>query len=1438
MLRFFCTVSTVIFFNFITNQLFSQTPCNLDLNIVPGQGCSVAPFVCDMDGYCADMQPGSWGGDASFCGGGFTLQNPNWFAFVANNSIIDIDIYLSGCVGGNGTAQWAIYNSCNNLNGALLCNGNGVGSGGIINILYNNAVPGTIYYIVLDGSSGATCHYEVTVNSGIGTTLVSPPVNTNLNGLTEVCVGASINYNFLGFPFATDYEWDLPTGATINTDGPMVTVNYSAVAPGDYQICVTGTNECDDIGQNMCWPVTVSAKPNLSFTGETCQTSTYKFRGSNYPVGTYNLISNGPTGTSCDTAITLVVSPIPDTYGPNQNVFVCPGDLYAFIDNVPYSPGPQANIVHYTNARGCDSLVNFYINEVQVSGTIQANPASLPCGGTATSTLSLSPAWVFPNILSYGIKWYNALDIEIGTGPNHVISNPGYYYAIVTTVMENPANVTPQQIICTEYFPVTITAENSTLVMPVTTGPTTLCAGENYTFDVTNIQTGVLSYTWNHVDGTVMGVGNGSTINLNYATAGNYQICVNAVDGCGPGPETCFPIQVVPSPTVSLAASYAVCAKEDSLTATLGGIPNLTDPLLQYIWIATAGPDIAGVVFTPANDPNTVVTVVQPGTYTFQFGADYNGQGCGESKTIDVKFEEALVLTPKNIQACNDLLQPLPSMVDLDTLVSGNIAYTGTWKLVSGPGTPGGTLPIQDFTGMTNTGVYVYEYTPNQAGVCVVTPVQVQIDLQNCICPPLSISPNAGTTCNDVGTINLNNTIQGATGAGTWTVTNKPVGSTVVIAGGIANFSSQPAGTYDFTYTLTNSMAGCPMTAVTTVTIMSAPVATLKTVEQACNSNFSPDYVNEVDFDTLVVSGVTGGVWTYTGPGGDPGSASFSPKDFNGATPGTYEYTYTIMGDPSCQAVSYTIDIIVEDCKCPSVAISPEESFCNTIPTINLNDYKVTTKPGSWFIESGPVGSTATITGGNMFVGTGSPYGQYVLYYKLDAAVPIGCFDTAQLILTLDSTAFAGANDVYDRCADFGSSVDLDTVLSQQQLGGTWLYTGGPNIGSAFNATTGVLDFNSLPEGTGYTFNYTVASALGLCPATTSTLTLAKNALPVADAGTDGYIDCVIETVSIGGPNTSTGAGINYSWTNTTNSTAAGNTATVSGIVDAGIYELEVTNTLTGCVETDVVEVKKDNAAIVGIGYEVDSISCYNKADGQVRILGINGGTPSFEYSIDGGSYGPTVNFTDLGPGNHTIEVLDDNGCHYAQTILIENPKEVKVELGTNKVIAEGDIVTISPDISINIKDANIVWSSNPEGTSCNDCPQLTVEPTITTVYNVVVTNENGCVAEDSIEIRVKSVIRVFIPTAISPNNDGINDVFYIQTDRNVTRINKLVIFNRWGDVQFSIEDTPPDDPAYGWNGRFGEQKTNTPAVFVYLAVVTLRDGRQLTYKGDITVVR
>jgi hypothetical protein len=84
------------------------------------------------------------------------------------------------------------------------------------------------------------------------------------------------------------------------------------------------------------------------------------------------------------------------------------------------------------------------------------------------------------------------------------------------------------------------------------------------------------------------------------------------------------------------------------------------------------GTDVSGVVFSAGNKPKTAVTVVQPGLYTFYFSADYNGQGCGETDSIKVTFEKALELTSQDIQACNDVNQPLPSVISLDTLLTSN----------------------------------------------------------------------------------------------------------------------------------------------------------------------------------------------------------------------------------------------------------------------------------------------------------------------------------------------------------------------------------------------------------------------------------------------------------------------------------------------------------------------------------------------------------------------------------------------------------------------------------------------------------------------------------------------------------------------------------------------------------------------------------------------
>ena len=1438
-----------------TERKHARAGCNPALTIEPAFDCFTAAqsavngtgtgFVCDLEGFCINT------GDVPqlnppipFCSSNSVLNNPIWFSFIADaTGILDIDVLPSGCSGG---IQWALYDQCGNYMSAVACQSNPVlPADQPFNIFVSPTNPGGTYYLVIDGANGASCNYEFHVNDGISPIEVGNPIGTNLTGNTNICGGATVNYSFPGIQYGTDYHWVLPDGSTKDSEGPSTSVTFpEGMTPGVYQLCVTASNDCDPNTDAVpiCWDITIGEEPILDEYGEVCPGDTYYFRGGSYPAGDYSFNYLGPTGTSCDTTINLHVTNFTLTTTPDQQIFVCPGEQFAFISGVPVQVGTNANPLTFTDKNGCDSLVNYYVNELEAYGAIGAVPASLPCGGNAFSTLTLSPDWGFFTVDSYGVEWFDVNNMSLGTGNSVNINNPGYYYAKVTWYKVNNllpgTDVMPTTILCEKLFDITIPAENSVLTAPVATGPTVLCAGVSGTFQ-TDIQLGATSYSWEHTGGNVTGGGNQDNISLKYDVPGMYEICVNAVDACGPGPQSCFQIQVVPSAVVSMESNHAVCGVGDSLRAVIGQVPNVNDPLMQYLWTVVSGPDVSGVVFSAGNKPKTAVTVVQPGLYTFYFSADYNGQGCGETDSIKVTFEKALELTSQDIQACNDVNQPLPSVISLDTLLTSNgVSYTGTWTFKGGPGTPGGVLPIQDYTGMTQTGVYTYQYVSNKTGVCEPDTVEVKIDLTNCICPPLSINSDGGTTCNDNGSVNLNTLIQGGTGAGSWSVTSQPGGGSASIAGGVVDFGSQPMGSYVFTYKLQDTLAGCPSKAITTVNVVPAPQAQLKPAEQACNSNFSPDYVNEVDFDTLIVSGLTNGVWAYSGSGVDPGSGSFHPKDFNGATPGTYEYSYTVSGDASCDPVTYKINIVVEDCKCPSVAITPFASFCNTTGVIDLTTYKVTTKPGKWHFESGPVGSTATITGDKMFNGTGSAYGTYVVYYKLDEAVPLGCEDTSQMIIRLDSTANAGIDGTIGLCEDYQGSIDLDTVLTQQQGGGVWVYTGSVGIGSSFNATTGQLNMGGLPQGLGYTFNYTVSSPMKLCPDDKSTITVDKNVLPQSDAGTDGYIDCVTTTVSIGGSGTSSGTDYTYEWINKGTGTILGTTSTLSGLQDAGTYELIVTNTKTGCEQRDEVVVTKDNAAISAINYTVDSISCYNKGDGQIQIVGIDGGTPAFSYALDGSNYSTQTDYSNVGPGNHILRVTDVNGCKYEVPIYLDNPKEVTIELGQNTVIPEGDVVTIVPDVEIGVNGGVINWISNPPGTNCNNCDELTVRPLYTTTYIATVSDKNGCSSTDSLEVRVKSVIRVFMPNVISPNNDGVNDVFYVQSDRNVQRVKSMTIYNRWGDVQYSIKDVPPNEEGYGWNGRYGEQRANTPGVFVYQVVLLMRDGREIVYKGDITVVR
>ena len=96
----------------------------------------------------------------------------------------------------------------------------------------------------------------------------------------------------------------------------------------------------------------------------------------------------------------------------------------------------------------------------------------------------------------------------------------------------------------------------------------------------------------------------------------------------------------------------------------------------------------------------------------------------------------------------------------------------------------------------------------------------------------------------------------------------------------------------------------------------------------------------------------------------------------------------------------------------------------------------------------------------------------------------------------------------------------------------------------------------------------------------------------------------------------------------------------------------------------------------------------------------------------------------------------------------------------------------------------------------------------------------------------------IYVATAFSPNNDGINDYLFVQAhNKDDLKVVLFQIYNRWGELVYETTDVLPNDPQSGWNGEMNAQKMNG-AVYSWLVEVEFQDGERRTFKGNSTMVR
>jgi gliding motility-associated-like protein len=111
--------------------------------------------------------------------------------------------------------------------------------------------------------------------------------------------------------------------------------------------------------------------------------------------------------------------------------------------------------------------------------------------------------------------------------------------------------------------------------------------------------------------------------------------------------------------------------------------------------------------------------------------------------------------------------------------------------------------------------------------------------------------------------------------------------------------------------------------------------------------------------------------------------------------------------------------------------------------------------------------------------------------------------------------------------------------------------------------------------------------------------------------------------------------------------------------------------------------------------------------------------------------------------------------------------------------------------------------------------------------------SENSCKDTASLTIHVLQAPDVFIPSAFSPNGDGLNDYFKPQFIRDYT-IRNFSIFNRYGQRVYSISLTK--QIGNGWDGSFNGKSCDKGT---YYYILSLQDplGKETIMKGDVALV-
>lgn len=193
-------------------------------------------------------------------------------------------------------------------------------------------------------------------------------------------------------------------------------------------------------------------------------------------------------------------------------------------------------------------------------------------------------------------------------------------------------------------------------------------------------------------------------------------------------------------------------------------------------------------------------------------------------------------------------------------------------------------------------------------------------------------------------------------------------------------------------------------------------------------------------------------------------------------------------------------------------------------------------------------------------------------------------------------------------------------------------------------------------------------------------------------------------------------------------------------------------------------------------------------------------------------------------PGVYSVIVSD--GCSsYSDTIRLY-PPGIMLNAGTDTALCR--FSSLQLQASNGFETYN--WQSSVSGEQWQG-NNIIIQIKESSVFIVTASFQN-CSVRDSVIVTVKQCgERLFVPTAFTPNNDGLNDRFSAYVDGALGSY-RLNVFNRWGEVVFSTTDQ-----RRSWDG-YWKNKQQPAGVYIWQCEYQFNGSVKKIEKGTVALIR